>query len=111
MRLIDADELIKDRVENDPVRIEVVCAPTVEVEPVRQWIPCKEKMPEDIISSKAKQVKVLVTIKNKNGYCVRSQTRIRYEYAGKYRWEWGKYTAGEIVAWMPLPEPYKEEDS
>lgn len=28
MRLIDADELIKDRVENDPVRTAVKCAPT-----------------------------------------------------------------------------------
>ena len=28
MRLIDADELIKDRVENDPVRIAAMCAPT-----------------------------------------------------------------------------------
>ena len=28
MRLIDADELIKDRVENDLVRIAVKCAPT-----------------------------------------------------------------------------------
>lgn len=28
MRLIDADELIKDRVENDPVRIAVKCALT-----------------------------------------------------------------------------------
>ena len=28
MRLIDADELIKDRVENDPVRIAVKCEPT-----------------------------------------------------------------------------------
>ena len=28
MRLIDADEIIKDRVENDPVRIAVQCAPT-----------------------------------------------------------------------------------
>ena len=28
MRLIDADELIKDRVENDPVRIAAMCAQT-----------------------------------------------------------------------------------
>ena len=28
MGLIDADELIKDRVENDPVRIAVQCAST-----------------------------------------------------------------------------------
>lgn len=29
MRLIDADELIKGRIENDPVRIAAMCAPTV----------------------------------------------------------------------------------
>ena len=28
MRLIDADELIEDRVENDPARIAAECAPT-----------------------------------------------------------------------------------
>ena len=28
MRLIDADKLTKDRVENDPVRIAAECAPT-----------------------------------------------------------------------------------
>ena len=28
MRLIDADDLIKGRVENDPVRIAAMCAPT-----------------------------------------------------------------------------------
>lgn len=28
MRLIDADELVKDCVENDPVRIAAMCAPT-----------------------------------------------------------------------------------
>ena len=28
MRLIDADELIKSRVENDPARIAAECAPT-----------------------------------------------------------------------------------
>lgn len=39
MRLIDADELIKDRVENDPVRIAVECAPTAfDKEKVKQEI-------------------------------------------------------------------------
>ena len=32
MRLIDADELIKDRVENDPIKLAVDCAPTIEPE-------------------------------------------------------------------------------
>ena len=42
MRLIDADELIKDRVENDPVRIAVKCAPTAfdkekVIEELKSW--------------------------------------------------------------------------
>ncbi|MBR4930738.1 MAG: hypothetical protein IKZ00_08075 [Bacteroidaceae bacterium] len=30
MRLIDSDELCEGRVENDPVRIAAMCAPTIE---------------------------------------------------------------------------------
>ena len=42
MRLIDADELIKDRVENDPIRIAVECAPTAfdkekVIEELKSW--------------------------------------------------------------------------
>ena len=42
MRLIDADELIKDKVENDPVRIAVKCAPTAfdkekVIEELKSW--------------------------------------------------------------------------
>lgn len=43
MRLIDADELIKDRVENDPVRIAAMCTPTAyDVDGVVERL--KEKM-------------------------------------------------------------------
>ena len=42
MRLIDADELTKDRVENDPVRIAAGCAPTAfdkekVIEELKSW--------------------------------------------------------------------------
>lgn len=38
MRLIDADELVKERVENDSVRIAAECAPTVyDVDVVRRY--------------------------------------------------------------------------
>ena len=42
MRLIDADELTKDRVENDPVRIAAECAPTAfdkekVIEELKSW--------------------------------------------------------------------------
>lgn len=48
MRLIDADELIKDRVENDPVRIAVQCAPTAfdkgkVLEDLNDWMKDAEK--------------------------------------------------------------------
>ena len=47
MRLIDADELIKDRVSNDPVVIAVKCAETVDPESViSQWISVKDRLPE-----------------------------------------------------------------
>ena len=34
MRLVNADNIIKDRVKNDPVRIVVECEPTVDAKPV-----------------------------------------------------------------------------
>lgn len=48
MRLIDADELIKDRVENDPVRIAVKCAPTAfDKEKVIEKIKCERDEAQD----------------------------------------------------------------
>ena len=48
MRLIDADELIKDRVENDPVRIEAMCAPTAyDVEAVSKALKNEMEFPDN----------------------------------------------------------------
>ena len=46
MRLIDANELIKDRVENDPVRIAAGCAPTAFD---------KEKVIEELVELRQKE--------------------------------------------------------
>ena len=46
MRLTDADELIKDRVENDPVRIAAACAPTAFD---------KEKVIEELVELRQKE--------------------------------------------------------
>lgn len=78
-----------------------------------EWISVKDHMPEDDLpeGSKALQIKVLVAIKSKNGYTVRTQNRIRQERAweGKYtEWYW-RYSAGRVTHWMPLPEPPKGE--
>lgn len=55
----------------------------------QQWIPCSNRMPE-------KPGKYLVTVKNGN------------VYAGTFDVISGKFHCA-ATAWMPLPEPYREE--
>ena len=93
-------------------------------QPEQRWIPCSERLPEDIRP-------VIVTWKN-------TDPKSYYQYIvgkhftgtacyknGKWYWyssttedmlaEYGRYDSEEFdeaiecIAWMPLPEPYKEE--
>ena len=94
-------------------------------QPEQQWIPCSERLPEDIRP-------VIVTWKN-------TDPKSYYQYIvgkhftgtacyknGKWYWyssttedmlaEYGRYDSEEFdeaiecIAWMPLPEAYKEDD-
>ena len=70
-----------------------------------QWIPCSERLPED------KQV-VFVQDTNETMWIWKYFDE-NLEYSGPYQWEdengdW--QLIDEVVAWMPLPEPYKEEE-
>ena len=62
-------------------------APTIYVEP--RWIPCEEKLPEP-------SQEVLVTGTNN---CVYTSRIVHGEF------EYG----GNVIAWMPLPEPYLQK--
>ena len=57
---------------------------------VYPWIPCSERLPKD--------GRYLCTYANEEGICV----------------DFGRFSKGEWfvkpIAWMPLPEPYKEDD-
>lgn len=80
-----------------------------------EWISVKDHMPEDDLpeNSKVLQIKVIVAIKAKNGYTMRTQNRIRQKRSwGSEQpfsdWYW-RFSHGEVTHWMPLPKPPKGE--
>ena len=96
-RLIDADRLLTDRMKSKYYHlpngdiaiplIDIEHAPTITPEP--KWIPCSERLPDT------------------NGdYLVTG----RQGAVNKRRFEDGRwYGNWAVLAWMPLPEPYKGE--
>lgn len=91
-------------------------APTVEPEP--HWIPCSERLPED-------DVMVLISYRYKEGEGDTSHTYIDITTYGQMYFGGNKVgdhkhwrapfeyfeSNYEVIAWMPLPEPYKEDES
>lgn len=100
------------------------CIPTVENVPdinVGEWIPCSERLPEehDSMFKKYKGTdkwdnamfcaisnKVLVTLMFENG---KTATDVSHTTDGKWSCEKNFGFNTKVVAWMPLPEPYKGE--
>ena len=111
---VDADKL-KQQVESPyteyPIMIQIRraikefidSAPTIDIP---QWIPCSERLPEEgdriilCLNDTAKRKtwfsdgKVYEGIYGSNGFMRVGDNRICEQ--------------GDVIAWMPLPEPYKE---
>ena len=132
MRLIDADalyiELVKmkdfgELTAKKAIRV-VEKAPTIDAEP--HWIPCSERLPEF-------DVKVLAYVKNKDPegrfnedgvYTAELKDKVPvHDPEGKKNiwgipgydsewtvWAWSYFTEPNVLAWMPLPKPYEEEE-
>lgn len=86
----------------------MIAIPIKRREPVIRWIPCSERMPEI-------DETVLITIKEKYA----GEKEYRYhtdvaDYLINDDWmtfnDWDEGQEIEIVAWMPLPEPWKGEE-
>lgn len=118
-RPIDADALIKRFTEikesgvslRDAVYLDGVMAVIDTASTLSPWVSVEERMPEDDLpeGTNRLQIKVLVAIKAKNGYTVRTQNRIRQEQSWSNKepftaWYW-KFSHGEVTHWMPLPVP------
>lgn len=88
-----------------------------------QWIPCSERMPEEHDSIFKKKFKgtdrwnngmfegisddVNVTVECKDG---KRKTMTSHTLDGKWKCETEyKFSHFKVIAWMPLPQPYKGE--
>ena len=70
-----------------------------------QWIPCSEKLP--------KKEELHYWVCTDTGYqCQCRWTNDVYGFGASDRWDWKIFDIPQyqkVVAWMPLPEPYREE--
>ena len=75
------------------------------VPPAQQWIPCIERLPE-------KEKKTYWICTDTGFQCECRWTNNVYGLGESDRWEWSIFDTPQytkVIAWMPLPEPYKEE--
>ena len=98
-RLIDADALWMDVIHSmdycDDFLEFIERQPTIEPEP--RWIPCRERLPED--------GRVVLWCNEHGSVFATAITARRGE-----SWAVGKrHRRSKIIAWMPLPEPYRSE--
>ena len=76
------------KVQHDALREALDRVPSAE--PERKWIPVTERLPEE-------RKNVLVTT-------IDGDIKVSYRSDVTYWWNIGR---GGVVAWMPLPEPYR----
>ena len=78
-------------------------------ENLNRWIPCSERFPDEVGA-------YIVTVRDKKIPEI-TGTRIDIWCLDYDKYRWNKYenpygdNEYEIVAWMPLPEPYKEAEN
>ena len=82
--------------------------PTVES---GEWIPCSERMPEThqsdfggVFSGIIRSCKVLVTSESRDVFECRA---VETMYSGLCWIDTNECQRDDIIAWMPLPEPYR----
>ena len=78
-----------------------ICNAIKALEHESDWIPVSERLPE-------KDGQYLVTIKNLTGYEQLCNDVFECEFFGR-DWIFKGWKDNKVIAWMPLPQPYKAE--
>ena len=82
----------------------------------QQWIPCSERLPEEdptfyVAPDERTSRFVIATVIGMTHPHSSPRTLIaRYSYTAN-RWVIRSSNIGNVIAWMPLPQPYKEADN
>lgn len=124
MRMIDADELIRnlegiisdytsngiypDRFGIDDFIDVVKEMPTI---PAPQWISVEERLP-DVDKTQSGYEKQYVIAATKNGVrpLIFERACIGNKVARRWKWAWDRiYDGSPVTHWMPLPEPPEED--
>jgi len=74
------------------------CREVAELGKQQRWIPCSERLPDSDIGG--------VLIYTKDGGIAEGQYYPTIESWKQFRWS---VEDAKVIAWMPLPEPYKPE--
>lgn len=83
---------------------DALCYPSIfavdnlSITPLDKWIPVSERLPDD-------NEYVLVTYNHEGQNIV---DFLRFNLPNKWEESFGEYEIDNVIAWMPLPEPYKE---
>ena len=91
----------KYRMRKDSVIATINRLPAADVVEAVRWIPCSDRLPEARRS-------VILSTKNWTGEGCYWETTAHHVIWKGYRWN-ATYLDDEVIAWVPLPEPYKGE--
>lgn len=74
----------------------------------KKWIPCSERLPNPKGNEEFVRVEVTIQGKEKN---VNMPAFYYYRIHKFFPWNIGGSPLKNVIAWMPLPEPYKAGDT
>ena len=116
-KIIKSECYIADLLNLDRTRMVNTALDTViEAAEETRWIPCSERLPEEY----GEYLITWTTSQSKKSYIAICECEITNEYDYEYdrfNVEWvlddyiEAYRDVEVIAWLPLPQPYKAEGS